>query len=351
MKRKSLALLLAAVLALGVTGCGSEKAEAPAASVEQTPAEEAETGEEAAAGTETAASGDGFYAGKTVEMIVPWGAGGGADTACRLICSYMEKELGCTIVINNVTGGGGSIGLTQLTDANPDGLTYAYFANTDSNGDIMLEGVPYTVDDFAPVCKFAADPHIILASNASGIKDLDSMIAAGDGKTLWGIGGAWTHWDFLKLEFEEATGASYKRLVYDGGAAVITDIMNGDCTVGTPFVSEALSAIDAGEAVPIAITSAERNEACPDIPTVAELGFEGFESTMWRGFVAPVGTPEDAMREFAQAVGKVCENEEFQQAAVQAGITVDYTDYDTFQTFYKENHASVKAYYEANSDM
>lgn len=346
MKRKSLALLLAAVLTLGITGCGSEKAEVASAPTEQVPAEEG-----VAEGGETATSGDGFYAGKTVEMIVPWGAGGGADTACRLICSYMEKELGCTIVINNVTGGGGSIGLAQLTDANADGLTYAYFANTDSNGDIMLEGVPYTVDDFAPVCKFAADPHIILASNASGIKDLDGMIAAGDGKTLWGIGGAWTHWDFLKLEFEEATGTSYKRLVYDGGAAVITDIMNGDCTVGTPFVSEALSAIDAGEAVPIAITSAERNEACPDIPTVAELGYEGFESTMWRGFVAPVGTPEDAMREFAQAVGSVCENEEFQQAAVQAGITVDYTDYDAFQTFYKENHASVKAYYEANSDM
>ncbi len=111
------------------------------------------------------------------------------------------------------------------------------------------------------------------------------------------------------------------------------------------------SAIDAGEAVPIAITSAERNEACPDIPTVAELGYDGFESTMWRGFVAPVGTPEEAMREFAEAVGTVCENTEFQQAAVQAGVTVDYTDYDAFQDFYKENHESVKTYYETNSDM
>lgn len=97
----------------------------------------------------------------------------------------------------------------------------------------------------------------------------------------------------------------------------MTDIMSGDCTVATPFVSEALTAIDAGEAVPIAITSAERNDACPDIPTVAELGYEGFDSTMWRGFVAPVGTDEAAMREFADAVGTVCENEEFQAASRQ----------------------------------
>lgn len=347
MKRKSLALLMVAVMMLGAAGCGSSDT---AADTNGDSAEMAGTGEDTVSASAT--EEDGFYAGKTVEMIVPWGAGGGADTACRLVCSYIEKELGCTIVINNVTGGGGSIGLAQLTDANADGLTYAYFANTDSNGNIMLEGVPYTVDDFAPVCQFAADPHIILVSNASGITDLEGLIAAGqDGNTLWGIGGAWTHWDFLKLEFEEATGTNYKRLVYDGGASVITDIMNGDCTVGTPFVSEALSAIDAGEAVPIAITSAQRSESCPDIPTVAELGYDGFESTMWRGFVAPAGTPEDAMREFANAVDAACQNTEFQDAALQAGVMVDYMDFDAFQDFYKENHESVKAYYEANSDM
>ena len=346
MKKRSLALLMAAVMMLGMVGCGSKEEETAAPA--ETPAAETETETEAEA---PAANADGFYAGKTVEMIVPWGAGGGADVACRLICAEIEKELGCTIVINNITGGGGSIGLAQLTEAAADGMTYAYFANTDSNGDIMLEGVPYSKDDFAPVCKFAADPHIILTSNASGITDLEGLIAAGDGKTLWGIGGAWTHWDFLKLEFEDATGAAYKRLVYDGGASVITDIMNGDCTVGTPFVSEALAAIDAGEAVPIAITSAERNDACPDIPTVAELGYDGFDSTMWRGFVAPAGTPEDAMREFADAVGVVCEKAEFQAAAVEAGVTVDYTGFDDFQTFYEENHESVKAYFEANKDM
>ena len=337
---------MAAMMTVSMVGCGSaQEAEETQTS---TPAAEAE----AETDGDTAANADGFYAGKTVEMIVPWAAGGGADVACRLICAKIEKELGCTIVINNVTGGGGSIGLAQLTNADADGLTYAYFANTDSNGDIMLEGVPYSAESFAPVCKFAADPHIILASNASGITDLDGLIAAGqDGKTLWGIGGAWTHWDFLKLEFQDATKTSYKRLTYDGGATVLTDIMNGDCTVGTPFVSEAITAIDAGEAVAIAITSAERNAACPDIPTVAELGYEGFESTMWRGFVAPAGTPEDVMREFADAVGVVCEDPDFIASAVSAGVTVDYTGYDEFQDFYWENHESVEAYYEANANM
>ena len=346
--KKTLALLMAVVMIFSMAACSSS-ASAPAATEAEAPKAEAPKAE--APAIEVPAVVDGFYAGKTIEVIVPWGAGGGADVACRLVCAEVEKVLGCTIVINNITGGGGSIGLAQLTNAAADGMTYAYFANTDSNGDIMLQGVPYNVDSFAPVCKFAADPHIILASNASGITDLEGLVAAGNGKTLWGIGGAWTHWDFLKLEFEEATGASFKRLVYDGGAAVITDIMNGDCTVGTPFVSEALAAIEAGEAVAIAITSAERNAACPDIPTVSELGYEGFDSTMWRGFVAPAGAPEEAMREFADAVGAVCENADFIAAAAAAGVTVNFTGYDDFQVFYQENHEAVKAYYEANAGM
>ena len=299
-----------------------------------------------------AVSAEGFYAGKTVEIVVPWGAGGGADTACRLVCQYVEKELGCTCVINNITGGGGSIGLNQMLSAEADGMTIAYVANTDTNGNIMLDGVTYGLEDFAPIARFAADPHVIVASNASGITDLEGLIAAGQsGNTLWGIGGAWTHWDFLKIEFEQATGTSYRRLVYDGGATAMTDIMNGDCTVATPFVSEALAAIDAGEAVGIAITSAERNSQLPDIPTVAELGYEGFESTMWRGFAAKAGAPEDALREFADAVGRACENPEFIEAATKAGVTVDYMGFDDFQTFFAENHEAVKAAYEGNKDM
>ena len=352
MKRKALAFLLAAAMVATMAGCGdstSSSSSSDSAATDTAASEAEDTSADASA--DAAGSADGFYAGKTVEMIVPWGAGGGADTAVRLICTYIEQELGCTIVVNNVTGGGGSIGLNQMVTADADGLTLAYVANTDSNGDLMLEGCPYTVDDFAPICQFASDPHIILASNDSGITDLDSLIAAGDGKTLWGIGGAWTHWDFLKLEFEEATGTSYKRMVYDGGAAVITDIMNGDCTVGTPFVSEALAAIDAGEAVAIAITSAERNDACPDIPTVAELIGKDFDSTMWRGFAAPAGTDEAVLQEFAAAVGAAVENEEYVAAAVEAGVTPSFIGYDDFQTFWTENHESVKAYYEANANQ
>lgn len=293
-----------------------------------------------------------FYDGKKIEMIVPWAAGGGADSAVRLISSYVEKELNCTIVVNNVAGGGGSIGLNKLVGAKPDGLTLGYCANTDTNGDIMLEGVSYHFENFEPVCRFASDPHIIVASNKSGVQDLQGVINLGkDGETPWGIGGAWTHWDFLKLEFENATDTKYKRLVYDGGAAVMTDIMNGDCTLATPFVSEALPAIEAKEAVGIAITGKERNEMCPDIPTVAELGYKDFESTMWRGIMGPAGIEKEKVEELSAAFERVCGNKDFLEAAKKAGITIDFMGNKDFKEFFKKNHDQVKEYYESNKGM
>ena len=136
------------------------------------------------------------------------------------------------------------------------------------------------------------------------------MVDAGaDGSTLWGIGGAWTNWDFLKMSFEEATGTKYKRLVFDGGATAVNNVASGDCAVATPFVSEAL---------------------------------DGFESVMWRSFAAPAGTPEDVVKTLSDAVGKVCQNEEFIKKATEAGLTIEYKGGGEFKTYYEENHEKVK---------
>ena len=340
MKKKWMVLAAAAVVAGSLAACSGGSGETNANADAQAAGNQ----------SDTQAPSDGSFPNQTIEMIVPFGAGGGADIATRLICSYAEKELGQSIVINNVTGGGGTIGLTQMTKANPDGYTLAYFASTNSNDDLLFEGVSYNKDSFAPICQFTADPHIIVASKKSGITDVQGLIDAGsDGKTLWGIGGAWTHWDFLKMEFEEATGTNYKRLVYEGGAAAINDVASGDCTVATPFVSEALAQIDAGNVVPIAITSSERNELAPDVPTLAESGIEaldGFSSTMWRGFVAPAGTPDEALQKISDAFEKACADPEFQEKAKEAGLTIEFMGLNDFKVFYDENHDSVKAYIE-----
>ena len=344
MRKKYIGLVLAA--ASFMTGCG-------ALTIGGKPVG-GQASEQASVTETTAVQNRTDYPNKTVEVIVPFAAGGGADIATRLICSYLEQDLGQTFVISNVSGGGGSIGLTSLVGSEPDGYTIAYFASTDSNGNILFDGVTYDKDSFAPVAQFAADPHIIVTSNKSGIEDVQGLIDAGaDGTTLWGIGGAWTHWDFLKMELEKAANVTYKRLVFDGGVTAINNVASGDCAIATPFVSEALAQIESGNIRGIAVTSLERNPMAPDVPTLAESGIpelEGFESVMWRGFVAPAGTPDDVIGTLSDAIGRVCQNEEFIEKAKEAGVTVDFMGIDEFKTYYEENHESVREMIE-NADF
>lgn len=296
-----------------------------------------------------AVQADANYPSKPIEIIVPFGAGGGADIGVRLLAKYAEAELGQNIVINNVTGGSGTVGITQLSTAKPDGYKLGYFASTNSNDNLLFQGIDYTVDSFTPICMFAADPHIIVASKKSGITDMDSLVAAAKenpGKLTFGIGGAWTSWDFLRIKLETETGTSYKRMVFQGGANAINAVAGGDCDVATPFVSEALAQIQAGNIIPIAITSAERFEMVPDIPTVKESGID-YEHTMWRGIVAPAGVPDEIVTKLSDAFQKAYENPEYQKAALEAGTFSEFKGKDDFAKFYLENHEEYKTMIES----
>ena len=135
----------------------------------------------------------------------------------------MEKRLGCTIVINNVTGGGGSIGLATA-DQKQTRMVFPMHILQIQTPTVTSCWKVFHIRQkiLRRYVNLQLTRTSFVTSNASGITDMDGLIAAGqDGTTLWGIGGAWTHWDFVKLEFEEATGTNYKRLVYDGGASVM----------------------------------------------------------------------------------------------------------------------------------
>lgn len=292
---------------------------------------------------------DANYPSKPIEIIVPFGAGGGADICVRMISKYAEQDLGQNIVVNNVTGGSGTVGLTQLSQAKADGYKLGYFASTNSNDNLLFKGIEYGADSFTPICMFAADPHIIVASKKSGITDMDSLIAKAKenpGKLTFGIGGAWTSWDFLRIKLEEATGTSYKRMVFQGGANAINAVAGGDCDIATPFVSEALAQIQAGNIVPIAITSAERFEMVPDIPTVKESGLD-YEHTMWRGLVAPAGVPEEIASKLSDAFQKAFDDPAYQQAALEAGVFSEFKGKDDFTAFYRQNHEDYKSMIES----
>ncbi len=289
------------------------------------------------------------YPTRPITLIVPWGAGGGADISTRLLAKYAEKELGSPIVVSNVTGGSGTIGYTKLARSKNDGYTIGYFSSPDSNGNLLFEGISYTVDSFTPLIQYAADPHIIVASKDSGITSIDALIQKAKenpGEITFGLGGAWTSHDFLRASLEDSAGITFKRLVFQGGAAAVNAVAGNNCMVAVPFVAEALPQIEAGNVVPIAITSANRFENRSDIPSVQESGFN-FTHTMWRGLVAPSGVSSDVVASLSDAFEKAFNNTEYQAEAKKAGIFIDLKDNQAFTQFYLDNHETYKKLIEA----
>ena len=329
--KRILAAALAGAMTISLAACGGS-ASAPGA---------------AASG---AAGGDGSdYPNKIVQVIVPFGAGGGADISVRTLAKYAEEPLGQKIVIQNITGGSGTVGLTQLAGAEPDGYTLGYFACTNSNDSLLFEGIQYGVDSFEPIVEYSADPHIIVASKKSGITDIAGLVAAAKakpGELTLALGGAWTSHDFLRISLEQQEGVKFKRMVYQGGAEAITSVASGDVDLAVPFVSEAIPQIQAGNVVPIAITSAERFDVVPDIPTIKEQGVD-YTHTMWRGLVAPAGTPQEVIDKLAAAFEAAWNNPDYQAEAKEAGTMTEFRKGDEFKQFYLDNHESYKAMIES----
>lgn len=284
------------------------------------------------------------YPFKLIKIIVPYAAGGGADISMRLLCKYLEPELGQSIVISNVSGGSGTIGFTQIANAAPDGYTLGYFSSTQTNDNLLFEGVKYDEKSFTPIAMYSNDPHIIVASKTTGITNIEELIRAvkaKPGKYTFGLGGAWTSHDFLRIKLESSCGISFKRMVFQGGTAAVTAVAGGNCDFAVPFVSEALPQIEAGNVVPIAITSDKRFSVVPNIPTARESGLD-FIHTMWRALVGPAGLSDEVVQTIDKAMAKVMANPNFQKEAIAAGTVPQYMSHAEFKKYYLDNHELYK---------
>lgn len=334
--RRILALAAAGVMTLFLTACGGSTVSS-SGSIENN------------AGADEDSSG---FPDKAIQIIVPFGTGGGADISVRTLAKYAVEPLGQEIEILNVTGGSGTVGLEQLAGSEPDGYTLGYFACTNSNDSLLFDGIQYGVESFVPVVEYSADPHIIVASKKSGITDMEGLVATAKerpGELSLALGGAWTSHDFLRISLEEKESIKFKRMVYQGGAEAIAAVASGDVELAFPFVSEAISQIETGSVTPIAITSKTRFDVVPDIPTIKEQGID-YVHTMWRGLAAPAGTPQGIVDKIATAFETAWNNPDYQAEAKEAGTMTEFKKGREFTQLYLTNHETYKNMIEAGID-
>ena len=244
---------------------------------------------------------------KPITIIVPFAAGGPTDLMARIVGERMAKELGQQFIIDNVTGAAGSIGVTKLVRAAPDGYTICLgHVGTHAANGAIYKSVNYSlVDDLAPIARLPQNPMLVVTSEqmpVNNLKELVEHLKVNGDKVPGGTAGLGSGSHLGALAFFAATGVKYQLIPYRGVGPAMQDLVANQIRVMVDQSSNSLPQLRAGKIKAFAVTAKARTPAAPDIPTAAEAGYP-MEVSIWHGLWAPKGTsPEIVARLNAAAV-------------------------------------------------
>lgn len=232
-----------------------------------------------------------------VTIVVPFSAGGPSDAMTRILAERMQRALGQTITVENVTGAGGSLGVGRVVRAAPDGYTisFGHLGTHVANGAIYRLGYDL-VADLAPVVLLPSNPMIVVSKNAVPAKTLQELLAwlrARPGLPTAGTAGAGSGSHIAGLYFENVTGIKLQYVPYRGTAPALNDLVAGQIDIIVDQTSNSISQVRAGTIRAYAVTDDKRVESAPEIPTTDEAGLPGFHMTLWSGLWVPKATPND----------------------------------------------------------
>jgi tripartite-type tricarboxylate transporter receptor subunit TctC len=242
-----------------------------------------------------------------ITIIVPFVPGGTTDIIAREIGQKLSERLGKQVVIDNRGGAGGTLGAGIAARAAPDGYTLfmATIAHTIAPG-LYRNGLPYNFErDFAPITVVASVPNILLvnpAVPAKSEKELIAYLKANPGKVSFGSAGNGSVEHLSGELFRFMTGTDIVHVPYKGGAPMLADLMSGQIQMSIETSGSAAPFVRSGKVRALAVSTAKRSAAFPDLPTMAEAGVPGYEVTTWYGLVAPVGTPADIINKIRDQV-------------------------------------------------
>jgi tripartite-type tricarboxylate transporter receptor subunit TctC len=243
---------------------------------------------------------------RPVTLVVPYPAGGPTDVVARVLAERMRVPLGQPVIVENVTGGSGNIGVGKVVRAAPDGYTLSI----GNNGSHVLNAALYTLNfdilkDFAPVALLTSNPQIVVTRKtlpANDLKELVAWLRANPDKATAGSAGAVATVSIAF--FQQKTDTRLVVVPYRGAAPAAQDLMGGQIDLMFDQASNALPQIRAGAIRAFAVTAKTRMANAPEIPTVDEAGLPGFYAALWQGIWAPKGTPAEVIARLNAAIGE-----------------------------------------------
>ena len=238
------------------------------------------------------------YPSRSITMVVPFGAGGPSDTIGRIVAEGMRELLGQPVIVENVAGASGTIGVGRVAGASPDGYTIV-FGNWATH---VLNGAMFSlrydlIEDFAPIALVSSDPLLIVARKtipARELKDFIAWLKAHPGEATQGTSGAGGISTAGGLLLQRATGAEFRFVPYRGGLGpAMQDLVAGQIDFMIDTAANSLPQVRAGNIIAYAVTGKKHLTAAPDIPTVDEAGLSGLHALNWQALFAPKGTSAD----------------------------------------------------------
>jgi tripartite-type tricarboxylate transporter receptor subunit TctC len=261
---------------------------------------------------------------RPVRFLVPFPPGGSTDVAARALADKVSAGLGQQVVVENRGGAGGALGAGEVARAQPDGYTILFAANAVSILHLAVKNLPYdTLRDFVAITQVTTQPNTFAVHPsvpATSIKELVAYAKANPGKLSYGHSGAGGSQHLTGELLKKMAGIDMVGIPYKGGGQLITDLIGGQIQVGIAGTTPLLPHHQAGRIKILALTSLERFPPLPDIPTVVEAGYAGFESSQWLGLLAPRGTPQEAVRRLHAETVKALKLPEVGGRLLKAGL-------------------------------
>ena len=294
------------------------------------------------------------YPAKAIRIVVPYPAGGTSDILARSVGQKLSEAWGQPVVVDNKPGANGNVGADIVAKAAPDGYTLLLA----DIGSLAISPSVYPTlpfdpaKDFAPVTMVAYSPHILVVHPSvpvGSVKELVALAKAKPGKLNFAISGVGGAPHLAGVDFALRTGVDWVYIPYKGGAQAIADVAGGQADVTLNGMLATYPLVKGDKLKLLAVSSAKRMSAIPEVPTIAEAGVPGFESGSWQGVIAPAGTPADVVAKLNAEIVRIVGAPEMRDNLGKQGAEVRTTTPDEFGAFIRnEKSRWAKVVKEAN---
>ncbi len=266
------------------------------------------------------------YPARPLQFIVPFSAGGQFDFLARVVAASMSKNLGQEIVVENVSGAGGNVGGARAANAKPDGYTLLEYGGNFAIAKYLTKNLSYDpVGDFIPVAAISLAPHAVLVNNGLPAKDFKELVAyakAHPDKLNYATPGVGTSMQLTFEEIKSHFGFPAVHIPYRGGSNALNDLASGQVDAGIVAVAPAMPFIESGQIRALAVTGPQRAQSLPEVPTISELGYEGFSSGSWAGIAVPKGTPAEIVKRLHDAVQAALKDPQVKERLASLSFTL-----------------------------